>query len=369
MPGAPLELHEREEIFRALVEDLQAGWAAIGRRVGRHPTTVAREINAGGGRERYGPAAAQRRAEVARRRARRRRLEAPGPLRRGPARPRRCSGATPGVVRAATGWDPQRRDHRQGRAADLGSRPRWRCTTSGCAKGRCVRTGSHRGRAPPPRRPVRWRRRAALRPRASTARFAVCQSQPNSAATSAPGRASRPTATVAQRPARAVSAARAGAICSSTSVNVPTTQFAAGQRHRHLCHTRRTGRPNTGRSTNPTRLVPFDHTDPPQPPHGGRGAPLRMCTPNGPPGASSTPRTSTSPRPTSNSQIRVGFSSTGGLLRFGVCQPRFWRPPPHLSRTQCPLISEEPGTCCRHSRACDSQPGGPMMRPWRTCPK
>ena len=41
MPGAPLELHEREEIFRALVEDLQAGWAAIGRRVGRHPTTVA----------------------------------------------------------------------------------------------------------------------------------------------------------------------------------------------------------------------------------------------------------------------------------------------------------------------------------------
>ena len=29
MPGAPLELHEREEIFRALVEDPQAGWAAI----------------------------------------------------------------------------------------------------------------------------------------------------------------------------------------------------------------------------------------------------------------------------------------------------------------------------------------------------
>ena len=81
MPGAPLELHEREEIFRALVEDPQAGWAAIGRRVGRHPTTVAREINAGGGRERYGPAAAQRRAEVARRRARRRRLAASGPLR------------------------------------------------------------------------------------------------------------------------------------------------------------------------------------------------------------------------------------------------------------------------------------------------
>ena len=95
MPGAPLELHEREEIFRALVEDLQAGWAAIGRRVGRHPTTVAREINAGGGRERYGPAAAQRRAEV----ARRCRLEAPGPL-----RDRICAelrrGRSPAAIRA-----------------------------------------------------------------------------------------------------------------------------------------------------------------------------------------------------------------------------------------------------------------------------
>ena len=26
-----------------------------------------------------------------------------------------------------------------------------------------------------------------------------------------------------------------------------------GQRHRHLCHMRRTGRPNTGRPTNPTK--------------------------------------------------------------------------------------------------------------------
>ena len=57
MPGAPLELHELEESFRALVEDPQANWAAIGRRVGRHPTTMAREINAGDGRERYEPPA------------------------------------------------------------------------------------------------------------------------------------------------------------------------------------------------------------------------------------------------------------------------------------------------------------------------
>ena len=81
MPGAPLELHEREEIFRALVEDPQASWAAIARRVRRAPTTVAREVARGGGRGRYRPAAAQRRAERKRRRARCRRLAVPGPLR------------------------------------------------------------------------------------------------------------------------------------------------------------------------------------------------------------------------------------------------------------------------------------------------
>ena len=84
--------------------------AGLGRRVGRHPTTVAREINAGGGRERYGPAAAQRRAEVARRRARRRRLEAPGPL-----RDRICAelrrGRSPAAIRAdlaARAWRRRR---------------------------------------------------------------------------------------------------------------------------------------------------------------------------------------------------------------------------------------------------------------------
>ena len=121
MPGAPLELHEREEIFRALVEDLQAGWAAIGRRVGRHPTTVAREINAGGGRERYGPAAAQRRAEVARRRARRRRLEAPGPL-----RDRICAELRRGVPPRRSARTSPRRAWRRRRA----SRPSTRRSTA-----------------------------------------------------------------------------------------------------------------------------------------------------------------------------------------------------------------------------------------------
>jgi len=41
MPGAPLSLLEREEISLALTEDHLSPWAVIGRRVGRHPTTVA----------------------------------------------------------------------------------------------------------------------------------------------------------------------------------------------------------------------------------------------------------------------------------------------------------------------------------------
>ena len=72
---------EREEIFCALVEDPTMGWAAIGRRVGRHRSTVAREVAAGGGRGRYRPTAAQRRADRQRRRCRARRLAVPGPLR------------------------------------------------------------------------------------------------------------------------------------------------------------------------------------------------------------------------------------------------------------------------------------------------
>ena len=81
MPGAPLALHEREEIGRALMADPMASWAAIARRVRRHPSTIAREVDRGGGRGRYGPATAQRRAERASRRPRRRLLAVRGALR------------------------------------------------------------------------------------------------------------------------------------------------------------------------------------------------------------------------------------------------------------------------------------------------
>ena len=78
MPGVPLALHEREEIGRALMADPMASWAAVARRVRRHPSTTAREVDRGGGRGRYGPATAQRRAERASRRPRRRRLAVRG---------------------------------------------------------------------------------------------------------------------------------------------------------------------------------------------------------------------------------------------------------------------------------------------------
>jgi len=70
MPGAPLSLPEREEISRALTLDPEATWASIARGLGRHPTTIAREVTSGGGRTKYRPAVADRAAVRARRRPR-----------------------------------------------------------------------------------------------------------------------------------------------------------------------------------------------------------------------------------------------------------------------------------------------------------
>ena len=81
MPCLRLTLPEREEIGRALIEDAACPWAVIGRSLGRDPTTIAREVRAGGGRGGYSPAIAQRRAERAVRRPRRHRLGEAGLLR------------------------------------------------------------------------------------------------------------------------------------------------------------------------------------------------------------------------------------------------------------------------------------------------
>jgi len=70
MPGEPLTLLEREEIAVALIEDRGVSWAEIGQRIGRHPTTIGREVAGRGGRSQCRPAIAQRVADTNRRRRR-----------------------------------------------------------------------------------------------------------------------------------------------------------------------------------------------------------------------------------------------------------------------------------------------------------
>ena len=98
-------------------------------------------------------------------------------------------------------------------------------------------------------------------------------------------------------------------------------------------HTRRTGLPNAGRSTNTTARSPSDHNRCPQPPQTGLAARQRTCTRNGPPPSSSTLSTSTSPNPTSNSHMRVGSHSTGILPIRLSKQRRFWGIPRVQPRT------------------------------------
>ena len=81
MSGASLSLPEREEIQLALIADRGVAWAVIARLLGRHPTTIAREVHANGGRHRYRPAIADGRSEQSRRRPRERLLARPGVLR------------------------------------------------------------------------------------------------------------------------------------------------------------------------------------------------------------------------------------------------------------------------------------------------
>jgi IS30 family transposase len=81
MPGTSLSSRDRDEISHVLIENCDVSWAEIGRRVERHPTTIMREVTTNGGRHRYRPAAAQRRADRCRRRQRTRLLAEPSELR------------------------------------------------------------------------------------------------------------------------------------------------------------------------------------------------------------------------------------------------------------------------------------------------
>lgn len=70
MAYVPLSLLEREEIRVALTEDVAVSCAAIGRRIGRHPTTISRELERNGGRACYRAAIADACATRARTRPR-----------------------------------------------------------------------------------------------------------------------------------------------------------------------------------------------------------------------------------------------------------------------------------------------------------
>ena len=74
MAHVSLSLLEREEILVALIEDPVVSCAAIGRRIGRHPTTIGRELERNGGRGCYRAATADARAARARSRPRAGRL-------------------------------------------------------------------------------------------------------------------------------------------------------------------------------------------------------------------------------------------------------------------------------------------------------
>jgi transposase, IS30 family len=74
MPDGVLSLEEREEISAELIADPDVSWASIGSRVGRHATTIAREVTLNGGRTKYRAAIAHQRAALARARPKPRKL-------------------------------------------------------------------------------------------------------------------------------------------------------------------------------------------------------------------------------------------------------------------------------------------------------
>ena len=185
-------------------------------------------------------------------------------------------------------------------------------------------------------------------PHRVTSLFTVCQSHPNSSATSETVRPRRPTWSVAHRPARDVNKPRSGATPASCSANDPTPHTGSGHIQRRFRHRSRTGRPNAGKSTTRTSRSPLDHTLPPHPSHTGRGPRDRIVTLNLPLRSSSTPTRSTSPRPTSTSHIRLPSVSTGSSFSDVKCStPDYGGPsltingyptPPRIPKNQQTLL-------------------------------
>ena len=193
----------------------------------------------------------------------------------------------------------------------------------------------------------------------------VCQSQPSSRATAATARRSRPTCSVSQRPARWVTEQRCPAIRWSLVVHDRCGHSGSGHVRRTLCQASTTGLPNAGRSVSLTTRWPLIQ---PRAPQVGQsccqcsGEPT--CTTNGPASPrDSTPRTTTSGRPTSSSHIRVGSVSTGVLpVQGSWSKPTLAGPLPrtpsrHARRPQpdtpCPPDRQQPQgpSCQTHGRS------------------
>ena len=122
------------------------------------------------------------------------------------------------------------------------------------------------------------------------------------------------TANLDRRPPPGAVSQRGTAILASCTVHDLVGQSVSRQHHRCLRHTSRAGRPKHGRSTSTTSSRSLIEPRVPQRRHHACSSSLDSTfTMIGPPGRSSTPRTFTSPKPTSSSHMRVGLHSTGAL--------------------------------------------------------
>jgi len=118
----------------------------------------------------------------------------------------------------------------------------------------------------------------------------------------------------------------------SSSVQELMSQSGSGQHHRRLCHTRRVGRPKSGRSTRSIRARTFTRATTP---HDGQPTDRPVVStwilPR-PPGPSSTPRNTISGSPIIQRIARVGSASTGVHLHLGLRTTSDWWTPATRSR-------------------------------------
>jgi IS30 family transposase len=64
VPGLPLSVYEREQIFVRLTADRDASWVVVGAHVGRPGCTIQREVERNGGRHAYSPSLSRTLCEI-----------------------------------------------------------------------------------------------------------------------------------------------------------------------------------------------------------------------------------------------------------------------------------------------------------------